>query len=828
MAASNQRVAQLPLQTAFTYDPKCNTQQGILAAFNLYVKNPSVENPVKDVLASIPWEIDLRASVSVKDVNGVSSAKGRFLILSTLYPNNLQESIVEWQSKNTKTMSLRQFPLSFLTVVFDRLRKHVLFVVPAVMINPEVCSPKGDDTVSVKKGSADNTKIHWSKFHVLPPKVAAQAFVSLYIHNNPAEPVKDSPEEEPKNSLRASPLFNDFKTAWQSSDNNSRSTKDIKSVTLCKGVEFPKFPSIFINHEMFKEVSVRASDYINKPGEVTKKPAAEATKKRTKRSSGSSDEEDLAVSEEAVSEHDTLAYIDTNDSFEATPSTRKNPPAKTSKASPMKTSVVTKQAQKVPPPRKPLKDDNTDNDSESSSSSRPSKKRQATAAKKSSEPVGEKRASASLLAGSLTVNGVTQKILDASFEGVSTTYPSQEASSESSTEVASDALKMIQSYAKMPETDNAADTFVKKFGDEFKEVMQKTLHVFDAFKSDDAVRQALAASIIEQLPEISQASLKATNPEWVDNEGFVADGNSRIVDIKTRLGIPEGVHLPLGVYSTLFGLLKNSDDVLAGHSKDGSAMMARPKNQKAQTLFVPMTSSQVPAGTGNMEYSFMLFQGAENADRLVSGMIDCFKGTTDGFAVTLESSLSVVEDLEKKTREALNSSRRRNIKTAKHALLLLKTAESEKKAIAQELEQTKASSTTLEREKDLEIESLKAQIASLEKKLKAKAAVPISSSSPVKPPPKEITLVAKKSNNYKPPIPLKPLELEDDPIDDFSDAVDESKDAFSPASPPPHSSQKNKKKSLDVSDEIIDDLVDDNQQTAVEKTPVNNWGADDF
>lgn len=834
MSSTAQKPVPLPLQTGFSYDPNCNKQEGVLKALELYTKNPASGNPIKDVLATIPWEIDLRTSVSVR-VGGASSVKGRYLILSTLYLNNLQESIVEWQSKNTKTMSLRQFPLSFLTVVFDRLRMHVLFVVPSVMLNPEVSSPKGDETISVKKGSVDNTKIHWSKFYVLPPKVAAQAFISLFIHNNPAETPKDASGEEQKNSLRASPLFNDFKTSWQSSDNNSRSTKDTKTVCLCKNIEFPRFPSIFVNHEMFKDVTVRASDYINKPGEVTKKPATEATKKRTKRSSNSSDEEDQAVSEEVISEHDTLAYIDTNDSFDATPSTRKNPSAKNSKSpipsssspSPMKTPVVTKQKQKIPPPKTPLKDDNTGNDSESSSSAKPAKKRQATAAKKSSEPVGEKRAPASLLAGSLTVNGVTQRILDASFEDVSTTYPLQETASDSAVEASSDALKMIQAYAKMPETDSNADTLVKGFGDEFKDIMTKTLQVFDAFKSDDVVRQALATNIIEQLPEISKASLEATNPDWVDNEEYVTEGKSRIVDIKTRLGIPDDVHLPLGVFSTLFGLLKNSEDALHKHASDGSAMMARPKFQKSQSLFVPMTPFQVPVGSGNMEYSFMLFQGAENADRIVNGIIDCFKGTADGFATTLESSLSTIEDLEKKTKEALNAARHRQIKLAKHSLLLLKTAESEKKAIVQELEQFKISSAATERDNNLEIESLRAQIASLEKELKAKSKTPVSSPSPSKPSPKPITLVAKKPNNYKPPVPPKTLELEDDPIDDFSDAVDESQDVSSPSSPQ-HSSQKNKKKSLDVSDEIIDDPLDTNQQASVEKTPINDWEADDF
>ena len=153
-------------------------------------------------------------------------------------------------------MSLPQFPLSFLTTVFDRLRMHTLFVVPVVMLNPEVASPKGNETIPVKKGAAENSLNSTSEFYVLPPKTATQMLVSLFIHNNPSD--------EPKNNnLRRCPLFNDFKTSWQLNDSNSSDKRNTKTVRVWKDVYFPKFPSVFLDHG---EVTVRGSDYIAKPG----------------------------------------------------------------------------------------------------------------------------------------------------------------------------------------------------------------------------------------------------------------------------------------------------------------------------------------------------------------------------------------------------------------------------------------------------------------------------------------------------------------------------------------------------------------------------------
>ena len=154
MTSSTQNPVQLTPQTEFTYNPNCNKEECILKAFQMYSKNPASDSPLDQILNDIPWKINLKRSITVR-TNGVSSTKGRYIILSTFYPNNLEEKISEWKSKTLKTMSLRQFPLSFLTAVFDRLKMYTLFVVPVVMLNPEVASPKGNETISVKKGSAE-------------------------------------------------------------------------------------------------------------------------------------------------------------------------------------------------------------------------------------------------------------------------------------------------------------------------------------------------------------------------------------------------------------------------------------------------------------------------------------------------------------------------------------------------------------------------------------------------------------------------------------------------------------------------------------------------
>ena len=77
-------------------------------------------------------------------------------------------------------------------------------------------------------------------------------------------------------------------------------------------------------------------------------------------------------------------------------------------------------------------------------------------------------------------------------------------------------------------------------------------------------------------------------------------------------------------------------------------MLSHPKTEKVQSLFVPMKPGQIPAGDNFIPYLYMILQGAENTDRIVKGIIDCFQGTSDGFAATLESSLSTIEALEKK------------------------------------------------------------------------------------------------------------------------------------------------------------------------------------
>ena len=840
MASSTQKFVQHPLQKEFTYDPNCNKEEGIVKAFQLYSKNPASDNSLEKILKDTPWKINLKTSITVQ-TNGVASVKGKYIILSTFYPNNLEEKISEWKSKNLKTMPLRQFPLSFLTAVFDRSKKYTLFVVPVVMLNPEVASPKGNETVSVRKGAVENSLNSTAEFYVLPPKTAVQTLVSLFIHNNPSE--------DTVTKLRMCPLFNDFKTAWQLSDSNSSDKTDTKTVLLSEKIHFPKFPSVFLNHEMFKEVTIRSSDYIAQPGEIVKKPAGEATKKRTKRSSNSSSDEGESVAEEVVSEHDTLAFINTDDGFDATPASRKGKSTKNSKASaapsssssspsPMKTSVVSKRKQTAPAQslKKTSKAEPLNDDSESSSSSisKPAKKRQTTSASKGSEPVGEKRVSASLLAGSLRVNSITQKALNDSFENVPTVYPASDSSSSSSFESSSDILEKIQACAKMSETDDSADTLVKGFGDEFKDIMEKTMQVFDAFKSDDLVRHALSRQILDNLDNISKKSIQDSDPAWIDNCDLVTTNlKSRIFDIKRRLSVPDDVHLPIGVYATLFGLLKNTSNSLESHAKEGSSMLARPKTEKAQSLFVPMKPNQVPVGESFIPYLYMIFQGAENTDRIVKGILDCFQGTSEGFATTLESSLSTIEALEKKTKDALNTARHRQIKLAKHALRLLKTADAEKEDLFQQLLAAKDSLTEINKTKSFEIEVLKLEIQGLKNEITSLKNKLSSSSDSVKvgsksPQTKHITLVAKSSdNNYKPPAPSKPLELEDDPIEDFDDALDDSKDTTSPSSPSPASNKNELRDELD--DEVVDDLSESNDQTPpIAEVSNDTWDDDIF
>ena len=637
MASSSQRppVSTLAPQTSIGYDVNCNTPGAIMKVITNYLKHANSKLSAVDLQTKTPMTIDLLASVNVI-VAGEKKPQNKFMVISTLHHASLQEDLLALYEQKGKTQSLRQCDLSFLTAVYNRVDNQIHFILPTIILNPEVVAPKNDETTSVKKGAVEVSQLKWSEFYILPPKVAAQVIISLYIHNNPSD--------EPKNSLRASPLFNDFKAAWQLSDVDPENKEDTKVIQIKPGCYFPRFPSCFLNPGGLKDITVRASDYINKPGEAPKKAAGEASKKRTSRSAKSSEDEEEVVAEMDTADHDTLAYIDTNDGFDVTPASRKkkNPP-------PSKTSVATKKKQTLPPPSNITLEDDGD-DTESSSAPKPAKKRQATPSKKSSEPVGEKRVSASLIAGSLTVNEITEKILDDTFKDVPSVCPPSDSLASYS-----DALVKIQACAKMPEDNETAENLVSGFGKEVRKIMESTLEIFGGFKSGEVVRRALAGILTQKLSEISEESLKATDASWVDNEDLVAPApKTRIHDIKSRLGIPDDVHLPLGTYATLFGLLRDSDPALKGHATAGASMMARPKTAGLQSVFVPTTPSQIPKNEASSNYAFMLFQGAENTNLLVDLLTECFTDTSDNFVPELESVLSTVENLEKETAEVIN------------------------------------------------------------------------------------------------------------------------------------------------------------------------------
>jgi hypothetical protein len=746
---------------------------------NAYEMHANSKLPYDELKGKIPEKINLLTSVPDKE----GRMQSRYTIIGTLYRDTLQEKLTAVQSKKEKTRGLRKCDLSYLTIVYDRLARHIFFTFPTVLLDPIAIISKddkdpGSSSSTTKKTSIDSSTLKWSEFFVLPLKTAAQVVINLYIHNNP--------DETTKNNIRVSPLFTDFKLG-RPIDKDDKSGKDeisLKTIKITPTVVFPRLPTAFLNEGAFKDVNLRSSEYILMPGEVIKKSSEEGSKKRAKRSNDSSDEEKDNDPQEEAGDHDTLAYLDADDGFDVAPS-RKSASSSSKKKSPSSTQVITKEKQKVTQESINLENDSGE-ETESTALKQPAKKRQTTSAKKNSNDVAKTRVSASLIAGSLTVNTLSDDMIEGNLKDGEQFLPSSSLSEESSTHLDGSSSSIEGDFVSHVR-DFTAETEQKlpNIQNQVKKCIASTLEIFEGLKSGSALRRCLGNLLLEKVPNLSEASLEAAQPEFVDNMSrLTVDEKSRVYFVKNQLGIPKDTHLPLGVYSLLFEFLKEENPALVKQLDAGKGMMAQPKTEAGQSVFVPMTPDQTPAGNNSPWYAFMLFQGAVNAGMTIDLFSECVAGTSEAFVPELEKHLSTIEKMEKDYEQRLEESKEKQSKLVELGVSYLRKAETRIVEIETEVDLLKSQHEKEIEEKNLEIQVLKDRIDSLEKELvhvtKASAKAVAKSSTPVKHKPtlsiKELPLTLKtpvKKSLPLPSAPKKDLDLEDDPIEDPDESDDE-------------------------------------------------------
>lgn len=771
-----------PLQPKLNFHPDCNTRNVVHKLVEAYTSHPNSKLSISELKDKIPTEINLLTSVLDKTGN----LQSRYTIIGTFHHNILEEELVAFQQKKEKTKSLRKCDLSFMTAVYDRVARHIFFTYPKVLLDPNAVVSKDDkesEPIGGKKISIDSSTLCWSEFYVLPLKVAVQVIINLYIHNNQ--------DESTKNNIRVSPLFSDFKLKRVL---EKKATDDLLTVEITPFITFPRLPTAFLHEGAFDKIIMRSSEYILMPGESVKKSNEDGSRKRTKRSNDSSDEEKDQDFQEEGGDHDTLAYLNADDGFDVAP-TRKpvsssSSPASSSsskKKSPSSTQIITKQKQNLPQVSIDLEDDSGD-ETESTASKKPIAKKQTTPAKKSSDNVGKTRVSASTIAGSLTLNELNDDVLKATFNNPKASTSRSLSLGASSSPDEEDFLADIQKQAADLSEDDDQESH--KVSEEVKKLMASTLELFESLKSGNALRLSLGKTLLEKLPDLSKKSLHDTNPEWVDDmERLSVDKKSRVYSVKNQLGVPERMHLPLGVYSLLFEFLKEENPSLADHLKTGKTMMAQPRTEAGQSVFVPMTPDQVPAGVNALWYSLMLFQGAVNAGMTVDLFSECISATSDGFVPELESCLSTVENLEKVYEKKLSESKEKQKRAMEYALC----SKLAKDQAIDDLEASKSQFTKDVEEKDLEIQVLKDRIDALEKELVR--ATKVSSKPSVQVPQKlsirPLTLQTPMKNSLSTPPVQKQLDLEDDPIED-PDGDDEQFERLLKSNPNPTNTKETK------------------------------------
>jgi hypothetical protein len=761
--STGQPVAQR-LQDTFCYHPNCNKKEGVVNALATYSRNTNSKIDGEELQKKIPKIIDLRASAifqSPPGPDGERTIQHKFHILSSLHMGSLERDLIAVQEKGGKTQPLRKVDLSFLTAVFDRAGKHVLFVYPVCLLNPDAFIPKNKDAKKPDEllKPIDVKSVEIYQFYVVPPKFAAQMFISLYIHNNPDSTM-------PKTSHQVRPLFTAFEASWSIILNNPTNGDESMAIELSTGCYFPHFPSIFMNPQTMESVKLTATDYILKPGEVVEKntPAADATKKRGKRPpSASSDHED-------EEDYNTIPLMDVNDKAEFAAGPKR---ARGGKSTKTPEKIVEIQ----------LEDDDGET-TESKSTPRNTNKRQATVSKKTStEAVPEKRLPANKIAGSLMKTAATDENLDTDFLNEDLPLlpiPQQKKSSSSSSSPDSEesAMSRIVACANMEPNPESLNNLTNWIGEKFNECGVSLDNIFTAIKTPESLRKALAASLKESLEKVSQKSLQDTNPAWVGNPTKVADKpTTRVATIKKSLGVPEDMRLHLGTYSLLMQLVQDDNTELQGHLEGIYEKITKPPVAAAEAVFVPMTPTEVPVGESMLWYNLMLYQGSHNIEQILKLVIKNIEATYEAFGLELGELFADVEKKQKMVHDALSKARHRQIKLAKHTLLLLDEAAKEKeKALADRDSEHQLKVDELQKRIEfLEAENIKLRERPLNGE-KGKPAPSLPTPPAASKPKVPAINYLQKSQPQAPKAPAKPLSTptpqllqleDDDPIDDF-------------------------------------------------------------